>query len=401
MTVRAALRGQVFRALLCVAMELAFALVVLTVSVQQGQAQTYSLLYSFSGAPDGENPYASLTVDMKGNLYGTTSAGGSSKACPIGCGTVFQLDISGKETVLRSLTNAQGGSSPRSALYRDSAGFLYGTSYEGGIPGAGTVFKLGARGNETVLHNFTGDSDGGYPYAGVIRDAAGNLYGTTQLGGGTCWNYMGCGTIFKIAETGTFSVLYTFTGQNDGEFPVGGLILDASGNLYGTTATGSVFGCGAIFKLDTADTLTVLYSFGGQPDGCSPGASLIQDANGDFFGTTGVGGVYGYGTVFRLDSTGKETVLYSFSGNQDGANPSYAGVVRDAKGTLYGTTLQGGTNGFGTVFKLDSAGKETVIHSFSGGNDGMMPYGGLISDSAGNLYGATSLGVGTVFKLTP
>lgn len=401
MTLRAALRGQVFRALSCVAMGSTFALIVLAVAVQQGQAQTYSLLYSFSGAPDGGNPYASLTVDAKGNLYGTTSAGGSSKACQWGCGTVFELDISGKETVLRSLTNAHGGSSPRSALFRDSAGFLYGTAYEGGIPGAGTVFKVGSRGNETVLHNFTGESDGGYPYAGVIRDAAGNLYGVTQFGGGTCWNYMGCGTIFKIAETGSFSVLYNFTGQNDGEFPFGGLILDTSGNLYGTTATGSFFGCGAIFKLDTAGTLTVLYSFGPSPDGCGPGASLIQDANGNFYGTTGVGGVYGYGTVFRLDTTGKETVLYSFSGTPDGANPEYAGLVRDAQGNLYGTTLQGGTNGFGTVFKLNSAGKETVIHSFTGGNDGLMPFGGLISDSAGNLYGATTNGRGTVFKITP
>jgi uncharacterized repeat protein (TIGR03803 family) len=261
------------------------------------------------------------------------------------------------------------------------------------------VFKVGPFGNETVLHNFTGDSDGGYPYAGVIRDAGGNLYGTTQFGGGNCWNYMGCGTIFKIAKTGTFSVLYTFTGQIDGEFPSGGLILDASGNLYGTTGTGSVFGCGTIFKLETTGTLTVLYSFGAKPDGCGPGASLIQDANGNFFGTTEVGGIYGYGTVFRLDSTGKETVLYSFASNPDGANP-WGGLIRDAAGNLYGTTLQGGTNGFGTVFKVDSTGKETVLHSFAG-NDGGMPYGGLILDAAGNLYGTTSLGRGTVFKITP
>jgi uncharacterized repeat protein (TIGR03803 family) len=201
----------------------------------------------------------------------------------------------------------------------------------------------------------------------------------------------------------TFALFYSFEGGTDGATPRAGLVRDAAGNLYGTTISGGAGGLGTVFKLDAVGSETVLHSFSGA-DGARPEAGLVRDAAGNLYGTTAGGGASDLGTVFKLDTTGSETVLHSFSG-ADGDSP-VAGLVRDAAGNLYGTTAGGGASGLGTVFKLDTSGKGRLLHSFTGGaTDGAFPAAGLVPDAAGNLYGTTTqdgaFGQGTVFKLRP
>jgi len=382
-------------------------LIVPTVVVAQSvRAQSFSVLYSFT-AFDGEGPKSRLVLDKEGDLYGTTGFEGGS----IGYGEVFKLDAAGAETLLYSFTGPDG-LAPGGGLVRDKEGNLYGTTFVGGGAGGGTVFKLDTTNTEIVLHSFTGP-DGAGPAAGLVRDREGNLYGTTYGGGAS-----GVGTVFKLDRAGTETVLHSFTGP-DGASPVAGLIRDKEGNLYGTTyggglqkcflSGGSAAGCGVVFKVDTAGEETVLHSFTG-PDGANPAAGLVRDKEGNLYGTTSGGGLLtnclglGCGVVFKLDTTGAETVLYAFTG-PDGADP-LADLVRDKAGNLYGTTFSGGTSNQGTVFKLDTKGTETVLHSFTfTGLDGGGPESGLVLDEAGNLYGTTlwgsTSGDGTVFKLTP
>jgi uncharacterized repeat protein (TIGR03803 family) len=373
-------------------------------------------------------------MDATGNLYGTTTNGGTiAKPCPgtPGCGTVFKLDPSGTESVLHSFQDSPDGANPFAGLIMDTAGNLYGTTTAGGI--SGTVFKLGRSGTESVLYSFKGAPDGGLPYAGLIMDTAGNLYGTTA-NGGVCQFSGGCGTVFKLDPSGSESVLYSFKGPPDGAFPEAGLIMDAAGNLYGTTRLGGAFcgpegGCGTVFKLDPSGGESVLYSFKGSPDGANPFAGLIMDTAGNLYGTTASGGFTaegcnpGCGTVFKLDPSGTESLLYSFKDLPDGDSPM-AGLIMDAAGNLYGTTIAGGTIGqnqlcnyppvgCGTIFKLDPSGTESVLYSFEGSLDGWAPLAGLIMDMAGTLYGTAyvggftggscplGLGCGTVFKLSP
>jgi len=375
-------------------------------------SQTYQVLHSFKGEPDGAYPQASLTMDASGNLYGTTYQGG------LGFGTVFKRDLEGHQTVLYSFKGASDGSYPLHAgVILDSNGNFYGTTFAGGAHGYGTVFKLTSSGKETILYSFSGSSgDGAYPYAGLVRDSAGNLYGTTAFGGGA--NY--CGVVYKISSTGKETVLYRFADQPDGANPYSSLIRDSAGNLYGTTYRGGQADRGTIFKITSSDKEAILYNFTGAPgDGSNPYSELIRDSAGNFYGTTYVGGKSGLGTVYELNAQGVETVLYNFTGlKHDGSHP-YAGVVRDSSGNLFGTTYDGGdlscsSPGCGMVFELNSAGKETVLHIFEGHRgkftDGSWPFAGLVRDSAGNLYGTTNKGgkyspleqrVGTVFKLTP
>jgi uncharacterized repeat protein (TIGR03803 family) len=266
-------------------------------------------------------------------------------------------------------------------------------------------------GREVVLYEFTGRADGGYPQAPLVRDASGNLYGTTFNGGtGKLCESLGCGTVFKLDTTETETVLYSFTGGADGSEPAAGLLLDAAGNLYGTTELGGADGAGTVFELSTTGKERVLYSFTGGADGGSPQAPLVHDASGNLCGTTYAGGNTsclsnvgpGCGTVFKVTGVGNETVLYSFTGAPDGKWPS-AGVTRDAEGNLFGTTQQGGTAQFGTVFELNTENAETVLHSFTDGPDGAVPYAGVILDAAGNLYGTASESegnsMGTAFEL--
>jgi uncharacterized repeat protein (TIGR03803 family) len=363
-------------------------------------AQTFTLLYQFRSGPGGINPYAGVIRDTKGNLYGTTHNDGAFAA-----GTVFRINSSGKEKVLHSFSQTDGdGAFPwYGTLARDPSGNLYGTTLTGGIDGelcCGTVFKVTASGDETVLYRFSGINGDGFPQAGVVRDSSGNLYGTTQNGGPD-----NAGTVFKVDPTGKKIVLHSFTGSTDGAYPMAGVVLDAKDNVYGTTiSSGSAPYAGTVFKVDPTGKETVLYTFTGSTDGGTPESGLIRDSRGNLYGTTYAGGTDGAGTVFKVDTSGQETVLYNFTGGIDGAFPTEASLVRDSAGNLYGTAPQGGTADFGVVFKIDTTGKETVLHSFSG-KDGKIPYGTLALDKAGNLYGTTSeggvYGGGVIFKLTP
>jgi uncharacterized repeat protein (TIGR03803 family) len=346
-------------------------------------------------------------MDEAGNLYGTTTVGGSSNG-----GTVFKVDTTGKETVLYSFTEVGSGLFPESNLVRDAAGNLYGTTSQGGGTewcgghGCGTVFKVDTTGKETVLHSFAGGrTDGCYPYGGLVQDKAGNFYGTTMQCG-----FSNRGTMFKVDTTGKETVLHSFAGgSSDGAYPyLTSLLMDQKGNLYGLTANGGTSHEGVVYKLSKNRTLRVLHSFaGGAADGCGPRGTPFMDENGNLYGTTIFCGSSDEGIVWKLSKKGKETVLHSFAGTVTGGSElPEAGVIMDAKGNLYGTTVQGGTSGdAGTVYELNKKGALTPLHSFHGRPDGASPWGGLIRDTKGNLYG-TAMGGGnyangTVWKLAP
>src|SRR5208283_3599340 len=358
-----------------------------------------TVLHTFTRGLEGDQPYLSgLILDSFGNLYGTTAFGGAG-----GAGVVYKLDPSGNETVVYALQGAAGGQYPAGAgVIYGSDGNLYGTTFYGGVKGHGVVYQLDGEGDETVLYNFDllTASGFGQPTGGVIRDSAGNLYGATFIGQ-TDVGY-GPGVVYKLDTTGHATVLHNFSNGADGGYP-NSVIRDSKGNLYGTASGGGASGAGVVFKIDTSGNETVLYSFSGGPDGGYPyGGSLLLGPKRDLYGTTTYGGASGAGVVFKIDTSGNETVLYSFSGGPDGGYP-LAGLIRDSAGNLYGTTQGGGASGAGVVFKVDTSGNETVLYSFTGGADGGYPLGGVIRDSAGNLYGTTNgggaSGAGVVFKV--
>jgi len=293
--------------------------------------------------------------------------------------------------------SGSNGYEPDGNLVKDKAGNVYGTTALGGADDSGAVFKLAQDGTETVLYSFTDATDGGYPAANLTMDKAGNLYGTTNYGGA-----YDNGVVFKLAPDGTETVLYSFPGV-DVVDPLGGLILDKKGNLYGTTLAGGSYGNGDVYEVAANGTETELYAFTGGNDGGAPAANLITDAAGNFYSTTESGGAYGNGTIFKLAPNGTETVLYSFTGGADGAIPS-AGLITDSTGNLYGTAYNGGS-GYGTIFMLSPSGTETTLYTFTGGSDGAYPLGDLFRDSSGNLYGTSFFGgannAGVVFKLSP
>ncbi len=284
----------------------------------------------------------------------------------------------------------------------DSAGNLYGTTVNGGSAGHGTVFELDSNGNENTLYSFNpAIGDGSPPNAGLVMDAGGNLYGTTDAGGksGSCMTgsvMTGCGTVFKVDPNGNQTALYTFTGSNgDGVFPNGGLVIDKAGNLYGTTFGGGANGWGLVFRVDATGDETALYSFTSANG--SPVGALSMDSAGNLYGTAN--GLAGVESIFKLDTKENETTLYGFPGFDVNG-----GLLVDGSGNLYGTTLEGGSAGYGTVFKLDTNGNETVLYNFMGTNgDGGFPNGDLITDGSGNLYGTTTQGgaanVGAVFEI--
>ena len=378
-------------------LELAIMFLATVITTQLAQAQTFTILYSFTNGADGGQPYSSLVRDSAGNLYGTTAVGGAA-----GFGTVFKMGKTGKETVLYSFSGGADGANPWAGLTWGPKGHLYGTTEGGGTAGFGTVFKITKTGKKTVLHNFTGTAgDGAYPFSLLVWDTAGKLYGTTYKGGAS-----GNGTVFKMTKTGKLTVLYSFKGASDGENPYDGVVLDPAGNLYGTTFGAFGIDYGTVFKLNTAHKEKVLHNFTGGADGGYPYyGGLVRDAAGNLYGTTSFGGAHQYfGTVFKVSKTGQQTVLYSFTGQADGGQPN-ASVILDSAGNLYGTTVGGGAAGHGTVFKLDKTGTETVLYSFMGGTDAAAPNADLLRDAAGNLYGTSiaggASGGGTVFKLTP
>jgi uncharacterized repeat protein (TIGR03803 family) len=372
-------------------------------TLPSAHAQTFTVLYTFTNTDQGWQPDAAPILDGAGNLYGTTQYGGTAG----GFGTIYKLDNGGNESVLYSFAGTPDGEDPEGALVSDGAGNLYGTTIYGGTAGGyGTVFKLSHTGKLTLPHSFASNPDGADPHGALVGDAQGNGYGTTQYGG-TAGGY---GTVFKLAPNGTLTLLHSFAGTPDGEDPQAGLYRDAAGNLYGTTQYGGTAGgYGTVFKLARDGNLTLLHSFAGTPDGENPYAALAADSAGNGYGTTKYGGTAGgYGTVFKIDRTGHFSLLHSFAGNPDGVNP-VSSVVVDPAGNVYGTTFYGGESGYGTVFEIDTTGKLTILHSFTGTSDGSNPMAGLTLDATGNLYGATTEGgdlscgfdgCGVVFKVT-
>jgi uncharacterized repeat protein (TIGR03803 family) len=387
------------------------------------EAQTFSVLYTFTGGADGDNPASALTADTSGNLYGTTAFGGNTTgicASGPGCGVVFEVGPTGSETVLYSFTGGADGAFPyESGLLRNATGYLVGATSGGGrfggpcgTDGCGVVFKLDPAGKETVLHAFEG-ADGWSPNGSLIKDSQGNLYGVTANGGNLsgCFGY-GCGVVFKLSPGSKETVLYAFTGGGDGWSPQGRLIRDSAGNLYGTTYlggnvsgpchVGSGYGCGVVFKVDPAGNESVLYAFSGGYDGGPPTPGLVMDSSGNLYGTTYYGGGAGNGVVFKIDPAGQETVLLAFQ--EDGASGSVpgAGLIRDAEGNLYGTTIYAGPGGgCGYVFRLSQAGTETVLKDFGDGLGGCNP-NAMLLEYQGSLYGTTVAGGadghGVVFK---
>jgi len=374
----------------------------------------FKSLYSFgAGTNDGANPESGLVPDGLDGFYGTTTNGGNADGgCDGGCGTIFDITRTGSETIIYAFPYGTNGAFPIAGLTQQRDGSYVGTTQNGGAYGEGMVFELTPYDAELVLYSFRGGRDGAAPRAGLIADKAGNLYGTTSDGGGKgCYDHYGCGTVFELSPDGEETVLHSFSAGRDGNFPWAGLLLDKEGNLYGTTVYGGAQNCGTVFKLTPQGAETVLHAFKGGSDGCNPYYAPIADDQGNLYGTTFFGGAEGCedgcGTVFKISPEGAETVLYAFQGGEDGDLP-FSGVIADKSGNLYGTTSQGaGTGcdaheGCGMIFKLTRDGSEILLHTFVG-SDGAYPEGGLLLDKNGNLYGTTNgggaNGYGTVFEL--
>lgn len=382
-------------------------------AAQPAFAQTETVLYSFSCSrdgwcADGEAPN-SLTVDSAGNLYGTAYYGGTGVG-----GTAFKVTPAGEESLLYSFTRAdEGGWGPEGPFIFDSQGNLYGTTSSGGtnsihvFVGDGTVFQLSPDGTETTLYNFGAyGTDGIEPGAGLVMDAKGNFYGTTVYGGTNR-----VGTVFRLTPEGVETIVHNFSSNGGDGFDPGPLIMDSKGNIYGTTSAGGsgASGTGIVFEITAAGSYSILHSFDTQGDGYYPN-SLTLDGQGNLYGSTSAGGSnigqYG-GTVYKLtpnsNGTWTETILYNFSDATGACHNPVSNVVLDTKGNVYGTAWWGGTFGGGCAFELSPAGKFTLLHAFGNGTDASGPLS-LVSYE-GNLYGTSgsggASGNGAVFKITP
>jgi uncharacterized repeat protein (TIGR03803 family) len=346
-------------------------------------------------------------MDAAGNLYGTTYNGGNSSACqpsPYGCGTIYRVDPAGNETVLHNFSKIDGRD-VYAGLIMDDAGNFYGATDNGGGFDYGTLYKFDSNQVLTVLVNFDINTNGATPTGGLLRDSAGNLFGTLAYGKTPdCYS----GAVFEWDAQNNFRYLHCFTG-NEGDRPQASLIRDNAGNFYGTSFSGGAFGAGTVFRLNKTG-FTILHTFTKGPD-AAPLASLVRDPQGNLYGTAQ--GSYtvatcqqhgGCGTVFKLDAAGNETVLHTFGGGSDGSVPR-AALLRDDAGNFYGTTTRGGDSDRGTIFRISATGQFTVLHSFTGGAGGSNPSAPLIRDAMGRLYGTTFsggvYGKGTVFRLDP
>ena len=354
-------------------------------AIAPAQTATETVLHSFGNFPNGANPYGTLTIDSAGDLYGTTYQGGASNA-----GAVFEREASGTYKVLYSFTGGNDGGNPYAGVVLNSAGNLYGTTYNGGASGKGVVYQVSPAGQETVLYSFTGGNDGGNPYAGVTLDAAGNLFGTTYYGGTA-----NVGVVYKVSPAGQETVLYSFSDSVTGNayyggyYPYAGLTLDGAGNFYGTTYMGGSGQEGVVYKLSPSGQESVLHSFLSGSGGASH-AGLILDAAGNLYGTAS-------SVVYEISAAGQYTApLYLAIGTTGGTTD--AGVAMDASGNLYGTTnpTSSGNNRapYGVVYKVNTANHLTVLYTFPGpaktgasiatGNNP-----GVVLDAAGNVYGGT------------
>jgi uncharacterized repeat protein (TIGR03803 family) len=383
------------------------------------QAATTMVIYSFGGGADGEYADTDLVMDAAGNLYGTTVQGGAHAS-----GTVWQLhpngDGSWSHSVLYSFTGGVDGSEPYKGVTLDAQGDLYGTAVTGGgggcEGGCGVAYKLtnnGGSWTQSVIHTFTGGADGAGPGAGLTLDDKGNVYGMAPTGGAN-----GAGTIFRIHPVKggkwNFAVIHAFTGT-DGIGGSAGRLVFRGKHLYGAATAGGANGDGDVYRLTRTKTgewsFETLYSFLGTPDAGFPYGGLTFDALGNLYGTTYYDGANDLGAVYELSparGTWKERVLYSFAGGADGAG-SIANTNFDAAGNLYGTTSEGGADNDGTIFRLVPGAhhkwSESVVHSFAGAPDGEYAYNGMVSDGAGNFYGATVHGGdgddGAIYEFTP
>jgi uncharacterized repeat protein (TIGR03803 family) len=394
-------------------------------------AYTFKILYAYSGGAIEGAPSGGLVRDSTGTLFGVTQYGGIQDCAYPGslpCGTVFKLTEKRVEKALYAFKGQPGdGATPVGGLARDSKGDLFGTTSGGGDcnaagGGCGTVFEYKSDGTYVELYQFCSPqgtlcADGENPVSSLIVDRQGNLFGTAQYGGRQSTNYEG-GVVFEVTARGKFKVLHAFTSNNDGWQPQSALILDANGNLFGTTPSGGRHkstdsagaGAGVVYEIAADGSESIFHDFTPRCDpfgqcsrGEGPRGPLIRDQAGNFYGVTAGGGTHGNagGTVFRLTPSGTLSVLYSFCAKTncaDGSQP-VGGLAMDAAGDLFGTTEFGGANARGVVFELTPAKKESVLYSFcSQANcaDGYPPNGGLIIDSQGNLYGETgSAGSGT------
>ena len=390
------------------------ALVAAITPITAAQAQTYTVLHAFTSHPDGDTPLAGVTLDNAGNIYGTASGGGNGGNHQKG--TVWKIGGNGVFSVLYTFHGGIG-EFPDTSLLLDGKGNLYGTTPGGGHFGAGSVYSVSPDDQVKEMYPFKGAIG---PVGRLALDRhRGILYGSTQSGGmGKC--NAGCGTVWQLAPRHRFTFLHKFRGAQDGASPASGVVRDAAGNLYGVTLGGGTVtqqcpgGCGTVFKINKTGKKSTLYKFQGGNDGIQPaGADLVLDANGNIYGTTVVGGgggcsgpPPGCGTVFKVSPSGQETVLYSFQNGSDGAFPS-GGVVLDGNGGLYGTA----DFGF-SIFHLDANGKETILYTQTDCTNGCNFSGDLAIDPAGALYGTTRVGgdlscqvfgngCGVVFKLVP
>jgi len=392
--------------------------------VPVAQAQSFRVIYNFSGQHDGANPFTGLTIDGHGSLYGTAFAAGAQSY-----GTVFSLNNNGGHWVLNPIYSFQGGddgAGPAGALVVGPDGALYGTTSAGGggpcqdengYRGCGTVYSLRPPGTapRTVIYSWQSTSlyrfsqtDGAYPQGPLAFDSSGNVYGTAMDGGNADW-----GLIYQLAPSGggwTQNILYQAQGDGDGAYPWGGVVLDRSGNLYGVFSQNGPNNNGAVFELSPSgsgwnESTIHSFTFSGN-DGSTPQSGLIFDNAGNLYGST-VHDRTGGGTAFELDQSGLSyNFVYGFSGGID-LGP-YDKLAMDAAGNLYGTTYADGRYGYGSVFKLTRSGSGwtyTSLHDFTGGSDGANPVCQLVFDSSGNLYGtainAGSHNKGVVFEITP
>jgi uncharacterized repeat protein (TIGR03803 family) len=382
----------------------AFVLGLVAVATPRARAETFRVVHNFTGGNDGGVPLNGFLAYGK-TLYGTASIGGTSNY-----GVVFSINANGVETVLHSFAGGTDGATPQGQLIRGKGANFYGTTTAGGASGTGTVFEITGK-KETVLYSFAGGKDGAVPEAGLVFDAAGNLYGTTSQGGAH-----GNGTVFELAApkaagaSWTESVLYSFGAGTDGSIPVGGVSLDASGNLYGTTSAGGAHGYGTVFQLTTGTVWKekILHSFQNADDGAVPYAGLISDKLGNFYGAATEGGSGGGGTAFELTSSnGVWTFIVLYGVPGWGISGTFRNLLRDASGNLYGTTHCDGKDSAGTVYELtpsDGTWKYTLLYTFTGHSDGLYSVSNLVL-SQDKLYGTTlyggANGKGVVYEITP
>ncbi len=374
-----------------------------SVSRVEPLSAAYTLLYAFTGEPDGAYPSGNVTA-FHGALYGVTTNGGTGDKypCQRGCGTVFTVGAAG-ERIVHTFAGPPGdGASPESALI-DAGGTLYGTTAEGGLYDRGTIYTITPSGTEKILYSFGRNVRDGLQPTSNLTNVDGVLYGTTYRGGSSAYC---CGTVFAFTPSGRARIIYRFGTSNDAELP-DGAVTDVGGTLYGTTQYGGEYDRGTIYSITRSGEETIVHSFGAPGDGNGPSGSLM-DVNGTFYGTTEAGGApepppcqYGCGTVYSITPSGKETILHSFVGSPyDGSYPN--GSLTRVNGAFYGSSRGGAVQLGGTVFAIErTSGHEWIVHDF--------PFGSApnpLINVKGTLYGTTRAGNyeahdGAVFSLAP